>query len=88
MMCIDGVERRAVNWPEWSSTAHIPTGDYYETVWEAVRCHRSQLPGYEKLLELPDEVQRQIYETQHYYRAFSFVNGGRQVETDLFEGIA
>jgi LmbE family N-acetylglucosaminyl deacetylase len=87
VMNIDGVERRAMIWPEWSANAHVDTGDYYQTVWEAVRHHRSQLPGYEKLLKLPDTVQKQIFDTQYYYRVFSLVNGGRKVESDLFEGI-
>jgi hypothetical protein len=33
------------------------------------------------------EQHQAIWGTQEFYRAFSLVNGGRQVESDLFEGL-
>jgi LmbE family N-acetylglucosaminyl deacetylase len=86
-MNIDGVRRNAVAWPEWALTTHVDTVDYWQQVWQAIACHRSQLPGYQALLDLPDERHRQLWGCQTLFRAFSLVNGGRKLETDLFEGI-
>ena len=58
-----------------------------DQVWQAVVCHRTQLPGYDTLQALPHEQKRALWSIQEYYRAFSLVNGGRQVEMDLFEGL-
>jgi LmbE family N-acetylglucosaminyl deacetylase len=86
-MHIDGVERRSVPWTEWSITTRIATGEHWRTVREAVTCHRSQLPGYDALLSLPDETLRTLWDHYSFYRVFSTVNGGRKLETDLFEGL-
>jgi LmbE family N-acetylglucosaminyl deacetylase len=88
VMRVDDVDRSTVVWPEWAITTRLDTAPYHQQVWQAVKCHRSQLPGYDRLLALPEEQQRRIFSTQTFYRAFSFVNGGRQVERDLFEGIS
>ncbi len=87
VMPVDGVERRLTAWPAWAITTRINTAAFWPQVWGAVACHRSQLPGYEVLKELPEEHQRHLWGTQTYYRAFSLVNGGREVETDLFAGL-
>jgi LmbE family N-acetylglucosaminyl deacetylase len=87
VMHIDGVERRATGWPEWAITTRIDTGEYWPQVWEAVACHRSQLPGYQKLKNLPPEHHHNLWGRQTFYRAFSLVNGGRAVEDDLFTGL-
>jgi hypothetical protein len=36
---------------------------------------------------LPEAYHQQVWGVQHYYRAFSLVNGGRKLEDDLFEGL-
>jgi LmbE family N-acetylglucosaminyl deacetylase len=87
VMHIDGVERRATGWPSWAITTRIDTGDYWPQVWEAVACHRSQLPGYQKLKNLPPEHHHNLWGKQTFYRAYSLVNGGRAVENDLFAGL-
>ncbi len=87
VMHIDGVERRAAGWPVWSISARIDTADYWPQVWAAVACHRSQLPGYQALKDLPPEHHRNLWGQQTFYRAFSLVNGGRAVESDLFAGL-
>jgi LmbE family N-acetylglucosaminyl deacetylase len=87
VMHIDGVERRAPAWSEWVMTTRLDAGEYSERVWAAVQEHRSQLPGYEKLLALPPSAHREYWGTQDYYRVMSQVNGGRAIERDLFEGI-
>ena len=84
VMTIEGVERRAAPWPEWAVSTRIDTGNYVAQVWEAVRAHCSQLPGYERLMALSAEEQHAIFGTQTFYRAFSFSTGGRKQETELF----
>jgi LmbE family N-acetylglucosaminyl deacetylase len=87
IMQIDGVERRGVPWNEWVMTTSIDTEDYWRVVRDAVACHRTQLPGYDALLSLPEEKLRRLWKHTNFYRAFSTVNGGRKRETDLFEGL-
>lgn len=87
VMTIDGQERRATSWPDWAITTRIDTSAHWEQVWQAVQCHQSQLPGYEGLRKLPEAIHRQLWGEQSYYRALSLVNGGRAVESDLFEGL-
>jgi len=84
---VDGVARRANPWPEWSVTTRIDTSEQWETVWRAVQCHQSQLAGYRRLGELPSEMHEALWGTQTLYRVFSLVNGGREVEDDLFAGL-
>ncbi len=87
VMDIDGVKRGMVTWPGWSVTSRIETWDYWRTVSDAIACHRTQLPAYQVLTQLSEEQREMLWGTQCYYRALSLVNGGRQVETDLFEGL-
>jgi LmbE family N-acetylglucosaminyl deacetylase len=87
VMVVDGIERRDVAWEEWAITTVVDTRDYWSQVWQAVSCHRSQLPAFEELGRLPVEEQIALWGTHHFYRVFSLVNGGRQVETDLFAGL-
>lgn len=84
---VDGVERQASPWPDWSITTAVDTSAHWETVWKAVSCHDSQIAGYEKLKNLSPENHAALWGTQTYYRVFSTVNGGRGKETDLFEGL-
>jgi LmbE family N-acetylglucosaminyl deacetylase len=86
-MGVDGIEREGVAWPEWAITTKVDASDHWRTVWEAVACHRSQLPNYGTLAALSEEAHRYLWGYQPYYRAYSLVNGGRALERDLFEGI-
>jgi LmbE family N-acetylglucosaminyl deacetylase len=86
-MDVDGVVRGAMPWEDWAITTRIDTAKYWRQVWQAASCHRSQLPDLDHLGELPEEVHLKFWGCQTFYRAFSLVNGGRQVEHDLFEGI-
>jgi LmbE family N-acetylglucosaminyl deacetylase len=86
-MGVDGVERNEVGWEEWSVTARIDCSAYFDTVWQAILCHQSQLAGYGPFLELPREVLANIWNEGTFVRIFSLVNGGRTIETDLFEGL-
>ncbi len=87
VMDIDGVARRGVGWQEWAITTRIESEAYWPTVWQAVACHRTQLPGYSALERLPEEYHRALWGKRSYYRAYSIVNGGRKIESDLFEGL-
>jgi hypothetical protein len=87
VMPVDGVERRAVAWEEWAITTRIDIAAYWQTVKRAIEAHRSQLPGYEELLKLSGEEHQRLWSEARLYRAFSLVNGGRTVESDLFEGL-
>jgi LmbE family N-acetylglucosaminyl deacetylase len=87
VMNIDGVKRGMVTWPDWSVTTRVDTWKYWQTVSRAISCHRTQLPAYHLLEQLSEEQRKRLWETQCYYRAFSLVNGGRQLEEDLFEGL-
>lgn len=84
---VDGKARRPVAWDEWAVTTRLDTSAHIDTVWRAISCHRSQLRDYEKLQGLSPEQKRAIFGEQTYYRAYSLVNGGRQPERDLFEGL-
>ena len=86
VMQIDGVERRAVPWPHWTVSAWIDTSACWERVWEAIRCHRSQLPGYQKLLDLPDEYHQTLWGQLTFHRVYSLVPTPDR-EDDLFAGL-
>ncbi len=87
VMNVDGQERRSLGWEEWEQTTRVDTSAYWQQVWRAVVCHRTQLPTYAKLAELPEDYHADLWGSQDFYRVFSTVNSGRQVETDLFEGL-
>lgn len=84
---VDGVDRRAIPYPDWEITTVIDTEKYWQIVWQAVLCHKTQLTIYEKLAHLSEAGHRELWGAQEFYRVFSAVNGGRTRETDLFAGI-
>jgi LmbE family N-acetylglucosaminyl deacetylase len=84
---VDGVERQPAPWPDWAVTTEIETSAYWPIVWKAVCCHQTQLSIYERLESLTADQQTALWGSQEFYRAYSSVNGGRQLETDLFEGL-
>jgi LmbE family N-acetylglucosaminyl deacetylase len=87
VMTIDGVGRRPVPWQEWAITTRLDTAAHWPEVWQAVACHRSQLPGYQRLKDLSPEQHQALWGNQGFYRVFSTVNGGRTIEYDLFAGL-
>jgi LmbE family N-acetylglucosaminyl deacetylase len=84
---VDGVERQAAPWPDWAVTTEIDTSAYWPVVWKAVCCHQTQLSVYERLENLTEDQQTALWGSQQFYRAYSSANGGRKLETDLFEGL-
>jgi LmbE family N-acetylglucosaminyl deacetylase len=86
---VDGQVRGEAPWKEWMITTRVEVSSTWKTAWEAIACHQSQLPSLSPLLELPEDEIRQLLMLQGtFYRVFSLVNGGRKIETDLFEGLA
>ena len=87
VMHVDGAERHGVGWVPWAITTQVDTAAYWQQVWQAISCHRSQLPGYEALRNLPEAQQLALWASESFYRAYSLVNGGREPERDLFAGL-
>jgi LmbE family N-acetylglucosaminyl deacetylase len=88
LVCVvDGVERQATPWPDWAITTVIDTRAWSAAVWRAVACHASQVAAYAALKTLVPADRDALWGSLSFYRALSLVNGGRRVETDLFEGI-
>jgi LmbE family N-acetylglucosaminyl deacetylase len=84
---VDGVQRQAVGWEEWKITTRIDADAYWEVAWQAFLCHVTQWAGYRPLEPLLAEHHATIIGMRTFYRAFSLVNGGRRLETDLFDGL-
>ena len=84
---VDDVVRTAFAWPDWSITTTVDARDVWQTVWRAVQCHKTQMSIYKNVATLTEDDQKVIWGTGEFYRVFSLVNGGRNRETDLFEGI-
>jgi LmbE family N-acetylglucosaminyl deacetylase len=83
---IDGIERHVVPWPHWTISTWIDTSEHWERVWDAIRCHRTQLPEYQKLLDLPDEFHLALWGRPTFHRVFSTVPAGAK-EDDLVAGL-
>jgi LmbE family N-acetylglucosaminyl deacetylase len=84
---IDGLERQSTPWPDWAVTTCLDTSAYSKVVWSAVQCHQTQISIYDRLAELSEEQHQALWGSQHFYRVYSTVNGGRKMETDVFEGL-
>jgi len=80
--------RSEVAWKEWAVTTRIDVAEYVKTAWDAIKCHQSQLASLGPLAEMHEDAIAAVLSMQGtFYRVFSLVNGGRNVETDLFEGL-
>jgi LmbE family N-acetylglucosaminyl deacetylase len=87
-MDIDGVKRRHVAWEDWAITTRVDATAYWQTAYQAVKCHETQVREIiDKLDSQPESVHRDLWGRQSLYRVLSLVNGGRALETDLFEGL-
>jgi LmbE family N-acetylglucosaminyl deacetylase len=88
VMEIDGSLRRSAPWPAWALTTQIDASAHWRTAWEAISRHRSQLPGYQKLLDLSPERHEQLWGGHVYYRVFGPTDAhGGGLEDDLFAGL-
>jgi hypothetical protein len=80
--------RGQVTWKDWMITTRIEMAEYCPAALRAIRCHQSQLPSLGTLAEMHDDAVSAVLAMQGtFYRVFSLVNGGREVESDLFTGI-
>jgi len=86
-MEIDGITRSHIGWHDWSITTRIDVKEHFDAAWKAILCHQSQLPGYGPLVDAPRESLLRFWGEGTFVRVFSMVNGGRNVENDLFEGL-
>ena len=85
---VDDQIRGEAAWKDWMITTRVDLSSSWRKAWEAIRCHKSQLPSLGPLLELPEgEIEKLLTLQGTFYRAMSLVNGGRKKETDLFEGL-
>src|SRR5690349_16371969 len=85
---VDDQLRGEFPWKEWMITTRIDMAVHCGTAWRAIQCHQSQLPSLGALAEMPEESASAVLAMQGtFYRAFSLVNGGRNIESDLFEGL-
>ena len=86
-MEVDGITRSFSTWEDWMCTTVIDGSAHWQAALKAVNCHQSQVSIYGGLNDLPDEKSIALWGKRAYYRAFSLVNSGRALETDLFAGI-
>jgi LmbE family N-acetylglucosaminyl deacetylase len=86
-MEIDGDTRSHVGWQDWQITTRLDNRAHLEKVRAAIRCHKSQLPGFGPIAEWSAEELSKMFGFGYFYRAYSLLNGGRKVEADLFEGL-
>jgi LmbE family N-acetylglucosaminyl deacetylase len=85
---VDDQVRGEVAWKEWMITTRIDMADHCHAAWGAIQCHQSQLLSLGLLAEMPEDAGVAVLAMQGtFYRAFSLVNGGREIEKDLFEGL-
>jgi LmbE family N-acetylglucosaminyl deacetylase len=84
---VDGVERHVMPWPDWSITTRVDARDHWETVWKAIQAHQTQMAAYGALESLTADDHRVLWGQPTFYRVLSLVNGGRETESDLFEGL-
>ena len=85
---VDDQVRGEVAWKEWMVTTRIDMADYCGAAWRAIQCHQSQFPSLGLLAEMHEDDGVPVLATQGtFYRAFSLVNGGREIEKDFFEGL-
>ena len=85
---VDDQIRGEAPWKEWMITTRIDMAGYCQIAWRAIQCHQSQLPSLGALAEMHEDAAVAVLAMQGtFFRAFSLVNGGRKLETDLFEGI-
>jgi LmbE family N-acetylglucosaminyl deacetylase len=84
---VDNTVREPVMWEDWAISARIDGCAYWQKALEAVLCHQSQIADLGDLRRIPEEQQCRLWGERTYYRAYSLVNGGRDIEHDLFGGI-
>ena len=59
----------------------------WQHAWRAVQCHTTQERLSKKIASLIEDDQKVIWGTGKFYRVFSLVNGGREQNRTLFDGL-
>ena len=84
---VDAQLRAEVPWLEWMITTRIDMAEHCHTARRAIQCHTSQLSTIGALAEMHEDAAVAVLAMQGtFYRAFSLVNGGREIESDFFAG--
>ena len=86
-MQVDGVSREHVGWNDWAISARIDCRAVFDTVWQAILCHKTQLAGFGPMVDLPKDTLLKLFGEGTFVRVYSRVNGGPALEHDLFEGL-
>jgi LmbE family N-acetylglucosaminyl deacetylase len=86
-MQVNGQRRGSAPWHEWAITTRIDASAHWRRAWAAIMHHRTQLPGYQKLIALPEKAHERLWGRALYYRVLSRVNVPPIHEDDLFEGL-
>jgi len=85
---VDDQIRGEIAWKGWMITTRIKMSEHCHAAWKAIQCHQSQLSTLGALAEMHEDAATAVLAMQGtFYRAFSLVNSGREVESDLFAGI-
>jgi LmbE family N-acetylglucosaminyl deacetylase len=86
---VDDQIRSENPWKEWMISARVELAvEHCRAALRAIKCHASQKASLGGLADLDEEMVLPILAKQGtFYRAFSLVNGGRKMESDLFEGL-
>lgn len=72
--------------PDEVITTYLEVGSWFDRKWEAIMCHRSQVPPDSWLLALPDEVRREAFSREAFILASSRVEAPADAP-DLFAGL-
>ena len=83
-MEVDGVARFPQVTPDWLVGARIEAGAAWQRAWQAVACHRSQLPQFEMLAAMNEAEKQALW--GHQRRVQHRPTCGFGVERDLFAG--
>ncbi|MCC6147714.1 MAG: PIG-L family deacetylase [Anaerolineaceae bacterium] len=84
----DGERRKYTGWPVWAASARVDATGYWDVAVEALASHESQVGHMMALIRrIPARFNISSWAVQTFYRVYSLVNSGRQVEMDLFEGL-
>jgi LmbE family N-acetylglucosaminyl deacetylase len=85
---VDDHLRGEIPWKEWMITTRINASEHCRTAWRAIQRHQSQLATLGALAEMHEDAAVAVLAMQGtFYRVLSLVNGGREVENDLFAGL-
>lgn len=86
-MQIASQARVATAWRDWAMTTKIQVRRHSSQVWDAISCHRSQLPMMDEQRERFLAYYASALGVETYFRVFGCGANAPASETDLFEGV-